>query len=314
MTQSTLMEWTDQTLADYGKVPVRMNHRLHLHPLFSDGALARLLENVERSDYYVNTMDVSEHNVRSRREGEIRDLPGDKVLEAVNSGQIWILVLKPDRIEPGYRTILREIYDEIASKQPGFKSSFEKLSILISSPRIQVYYHCDIPGQSLWQVRGNKTVYVYPNRAPFLEQAALEKIVLGEAHEISLRYDAKFDKDATIFDLNPGEMLHWPLNCPHRIVNGDSVNISFTTEHFTAPIRRTYHVNFANGVLRHRLGFNQLGTATRGPSYWGKYGLGLAYKAAGLHKKRLSTLMVDFQVDPTVPRSVRTIPRYEYKR
>lgn len=314
MTLATILDWTDRNLADFGKSPVRMTHSLHTHPLFSDASLARLLQGIERSDYYVNTMDVSAHNVRSRREGEIRDLPGDKVLEAVKSGQIWILVLKPDRVEPGYKAILRDIYDEIASKQPGFKSSFEKLSILISSPGIQVYYHCDIPGQSLWQVRGNKKVYVYPNNAPYLEQAALEKIVLGEAHEISLRYDPKFDDAATVFDLQPGEMLHWPLNCPHRIINGDNVNISFTTEHFTTPIRRTYHVNFANGLLRHRLGMNKLSTTTTGPAYWSKFGLGLAYKASGLHKKRLNTLKVDFQVDPAAPKSVRTIPGYEYKR
>ena len=66
----------------------------------------------------------------------------------------------------------------MAETVPGFSPFRTKMTVLISSPDIQVYYHCDVPGQTLWQVRGNKTVSVYPNRAPFLEQAALERIVL----------------------------------------------------------------------------------------------------------------------------------------
>jgi hypothetical protein len=313
MPRPTILKWDSHSLANFGKIPLMLEHDLHRHELFSDAALERLLESVERPNYYVNTMDVTAQNLRSRREGEIRDLSGAQVLEAVRNGQIWILLLKPDDAEPGYRKIVRDIYDEIAAKQPGFRSAFEKITILISSPRIQVYYHCDVPGQSLWQVRGRKTVYVYPNREPFLEQPALEKIVLGEAHEISLSYDAGFDQHATVFELQPGQMLHWPLNAPHRISNGDCVNVSFTTEHFTPDIRRMYHVNFANGVLRQRFGLSNLQQEIRGGAYWGKLGLSLAYRATGMHKRRRKRLAVDFRVDPSAPRGVRDIPAYQFQ-
>jgi hypothetical protein len=72
----------------------------------------------------------------------------------------------------------------------GFKSFNHTMSILISSPKVQAYYHADVPGQTLWQVRETKRVYVYPNTPPFLPQAALAKLVLGEAHEISLKLRA----------------------------------------------------------------------------------------------------------------------------
>lgn len=313
MCASPILNWTPEKTARFGREPLMLEHALHQHPLFADEALERLLERVERPDYYVNTMDVTSQNLRSRREGEISGLSGAEVLEAVKSGRIWILLLQPDRLEAGYRDILDSIYDEIAARQPGFKTSFRKLTILISSPRVQVYYHCDIPGQSLWQVRGNKTVYVYPNRAPFLKQPELERIVLGEAHEISLGYDPDFDRDAMVFDLQPGQMLHWPLNAPHRISNGDCVNVSFTTEHFTPDIRRMYHVNFANGVLRSRLGLQHLSQQISGPSYWAKAGVGFAYKAAGMHKRRRKSLAVDFQVDPTALGGVRDIDGYKYQ-
>lgn len=312
--EQSIVGWQADTARDFGAKPLRLDHALHRSPLFSDAALARLIEGSKRQNYYVNTMDVDAHNVRSRREGVFLDISGAAVLEAVRRGQIWILIQSPDQVDPAYGGLLETIYAEMAARVPGFQPFRTKMTVLISSPRIQVYYHCDVPGQTLWQVRGNKSVYVYPSRAPFLEQPALERIVLGEAHEISLRYDPRFDDSAVVYDLQPGQMLHWPLNAPHRIVNADCVNVSFTTEHFTDEIRRTYHVNFANGVLRNRLGLSDLSRGITGPTYWSKLLVGGAYKASGANKKRAQVFNIDFAVDPDAPRGVRSIPPYEYRK
>lgn len=309
---ASLIEWDEPALSQFGRKPLRLMHQVHRHELFSDEALARLLDNPQRGDYYVNTMNIDAHDTRSRREGEIRDLPGRDVLRAVAEGRLWILFLRPERAEPRYEALLEEIYREIASHQPGFSAKHLKLSILISSPNIQVYYHSDIPGQSLWQVRGRKRVYVYPNHEPFLGQAALERIAAGEAHEFSLPYDPSFDEHATIYDIEPGQMLHWPLHCPHRIVNGDCLNVSFTTEHFTPAIRRNFIVQCANNVLRQRFGREHLSQDTTGPGYWAKFGLAAAWKLSGSRKRRRKVLDVDFRVDPEAPGGVRDIEPYEY--
>ena len=182
--------------------------------------------------------------------------------------------------------MLREIYAELEARVPGFKSYKHKMSILISSPKVQVYYHADVPGQTLWQVRGTKRVYVYPNTAPFLPQPGIEKIVLGEAHEVSLDYQPWFDSTPQVIDLEPGRMLHWPLNCPHRIVNADCLNVSFTTEHLTDELRNAYAVNYANGILRRTLGLQNLARPTSGLGLYARLGLAAAYKFSGLQKRR----------------------------
>ena len=56
--------------------------------------------------------------------------------------------------------------------------------ILISSPNAQVYYHADLPGQSLWQIRGTKRVYIYPPVAPFLTPEQIERIILPGSRSI----------------------------------------------------------------------------------------------------------------------------------
>jgi hypothetical protein len=308
-----ITNWDSIPQGTFGQEPMRLSHGLHQHALFTDDALARLIERSERQNYYVNTMNIDAHDTRSRREGEISGIGGQDVLDAIRKGKLWILLLSPEKAEPGYKDLVDQIYDEIGQNVPGFKPLTQKMSLLISSPGIQVYYHCDVPGQTLWQVRGQKKVYVYPNRPPYLPQANLEKIVLNEAHEISLPYDVSYENEAVVYDLMPGEMLHWPLNCPHRIVNQDSVNVSFTTEHFTPAIRRSFIVNYANGVLR-RQGLANLSQNTEGLGYWTKLGVAGAYKYSGLAKKRRQVFKIDFQVDPSAPRGVRDIPAYEFQK
>ncbi len=310
----SILHWDGLDIAKFSKVPMQISHHLHESALFGDDALAQLIENSDRENYYVNTMDIDAHDTSTRREGETGNLSGEEALKAVANGHIWYLLMQPQKIDPRYGELVDHIYEDIGHKIPGFKATMRKMSILVSSPKVQVYYHCDVPGQTLWQIRGSKKVYVYPNREPYLDQPSLEKVVLNEAHEISIPYRPEFDDDAEVYDLQPGQMLHWPLNAPHRIVNNDCVNVSFTTEHFTDEIRRKFIVNKANGILRHRLGLNPRSQDTGGLSYWLKYGIAGAYKISGLQKQRRLSFHVDFTVDPNAPLGVRTIDGYEFRK
>ena len=142
----------------------------------------------------------------------------------------------------------------------------------------------------------------------------IERIVLGEAHEISLDFEPWFDEHATVVDLVPGRMLHWPLNCPHRIVNGDSMNVSFTTEHWTPALRNAYAVNYANGILRSRLGLKNLSQPASGPALHARMAIAGAWKLTGAQKARQHRFKIDFKVDPSAPNSVRDIPAYDLKK
>ena len=255
-------------------------------------------------------MDVTSHHPSTRRQGTLEGLSGADALDAVRTGQIWILLQQPHLLDNRYAEVLRAIYAELALRIEGFKSFNRRMSILISSPRVQVYYHADVPGQTLWQVRGAKRVYVYLNTPPFLPQAALEKIVLGEAHEMALNYEPWFDARAEVIDLEPGRMLHWPLNCPHRIVNQDCLNVSFTTGHMTRELRNADAVNYANGVLRRALGLERLPRPESGLGLYARLGLVAAHKYSGARARRKTARSIDFRVDPQAPQGVRTVPAF----
>ena len=241
-------------------------------------------------------------------------MSGAEALEAVRKGHIWILLQQPHEIDGGYGDLLRGIYAELEERVPGFKSYKHKMSILISSPKVQVYYHADVPGQTLWQVRGTKRVYVYPNTAPFLPQDRIEKIVLGEAHEVSLAYEPWFDEYAEVIDLEPGRMLHWPLNCPHRIVNADCLNVSFTTEHMT---RRA--AQRLRRQLRQRHPAPDVAGAEPRPATIGARALRAARPGGGAQVlgrpgAQQGGFKVDFAVDPGAPFGYRNIPAIEFRK
>jgi len=309
-----LADWQPHHVSLFGEHILHLKHRLAESALFSDAALAKLIENTQPAHLYVNTMDRRSHNPRSRREGAIDELSGMAALEAVRTGNIWINIHKLGETDRRYAELLDDIFGEFERRVPGLKTYKRSMTLLISSPNVNVYYHCDVPGQMLWQMRGVKRVYVYPNKAPFLSQPYMEKVVLGEAHETGMPYDPWFDEYAQSIDLQPGEMLYWPLNCPHRVVNHDCLNVSMTTEHWTDELRNVYAVNYANGILRRALGAKTLSRATSGPSFWGKAALAATMKKTGLQKLNQRRRLIDFAVDPKAPDSVRDIPAYALGR
>ncbi len=311
---AVISDWKSRHAELFGEHILRLKHRLHESPLLADDALARLIEATPPEHCYINTMDRKAHNPRTRREGALKGLSGAEALQAVRGGNIWINIHRPDTTDPNYRDLLESIFAEFESRVPGLKTYKHSMTLLISSPNVQVYYHCDVPGQMLWQIRGAKNVYVYPNTAPFLSHADMEKIILGEAHETGMPYQPWYDEYAQKIELKPGEMLYWPLNCPHRVVNQDCLNVSVTTEHWTDELRNVYAANFANGILRRTSPSRKLSRATSGPSFWGKLGLAAAYRFAGLQNGRQRKRLIDFAVDPTAPDGIRDIPAYAFSR
>ena len=121
----------------FGEHILHLKHRLAESALFSDAALARLIENTPPAHLYVNTMDKRSHNPRSRREGAIDGLSGAEALEAVRAGNIWINIHKLGETDPAYAELLDEIFGEFEGRVPGLKTYKRSMTLLISSPKVQ---------------------------------------------------------------------------------------------------------------------------------------------------------------------------------
>jgi hypothetical protein len=159
----------------------------------------------------------------------------------------------------------------------------------------------------LWQVSGRKRVYVYAPKPPFLTARALEDIALT-GFEFKLDYEQAFDQHAQVFELEPGGMLTWPLNSPHRIENHDCLNISITTEHWTDANRRSQKVNLANAILRQHLHWAPRSRSIHGMGYLAKTVLQAAWRrspwAASTQRAHRP---VEFCLSPDAPEGVRDL-------
>jgi hypothetical protein len=281
----------------WGKHTVKLRHTLAGRDLFSDESLARLIETIEPRHMDISTMgdDVSTWGHCDRG-----GLPGDQVLEAVRRGRIWINMMAIDKVDPRFAEVLDSMYAELQAAIPEFKTFKRKLGLLISSPGAKVFYHFDVPGQGLWQIRGQKKIWIYPPTEPFLLPTNVENVVRSLDKE-DVPYQPWYDEHAESYVLNPGDMLHWSLNGPHRIENQDVLNVSLTTEHWTDEIRRSYAMNYGNGVLRRDAHWRPRTRTTSGPAFWAKAGLTAAYRFSGVQKKTAYQRLLSYRVDPDAP-------------
>lgn len=251
-----LTNWTSELSRDFGRVPVLADHNLHERAMFSDAGIADLLDRYPRHMFNLYTMNNDPSNEgRLFRRGSAGDLTGAEILQAINRGRLWLNLRAVNDHLPEYEALCMEMFAELDEKVPGLKTLKRDCGFLISSPKARVFYHLDVPCVTLWQLRGTKTFHVYPKGEPFARDEQIEAIVLRETEE-EIDYDPAFEANRTTYELTPGKMANWPQTAPHRIDNGDSVNISLSCEFQSVPSLVYANALFTNGILRRKLGMS----------------------------------------------------------
>lgn len=310
MSDTIFPDWQQADAGRWGNAQLRLRHRWHESPLFARDALASLIDRYPAEHYALVRTSVRGDAGRVWREGDIGDFSGAEVIDALSRGAMWLNLRNVHLVDPRYGVLLERSYAELARRVPGFRPRALRMGILISSPSVQVHYHADLPGQALWQIAGHKRVHVYPAREPYLPAAALETIALTGV-EVGMRYDPAFEREATVFDLAPGEMLHWPLNAPHRVDNHDCLNVSATTEHWTPEIRRSQMVTMANGVLRQHLRIAPSSRRLHGAGFWAKAALQAAWRRSPWARRaQRQQRPIDFRLAHDAAGGVRDIAPY----
>ena len=200
---------------------------VHKSPLFSADTLAELIERYPR-EHYSLVQTGARGSSRVWREGEIGDLGGRQVMDAISRGGLWLNMRDVGAVDRRYREMLDGMFEEIAAKVPGFRRANHQESILISSPDAQVYYHADLPGQAPDPDRRPQAgLCLSEHGAVSSRRSMLEDIAVFDV-EVDIPYEPWYDKHARVFDIGPGQMLNWELNAPHRVENLDTFSVSMT--------------------------------------------------------------------------------------
>jgi hypothetical protein len=296
-----ISDWTLEKGGALTRENLAFAHNLHERPMFSDEGLAELLDRYPRDKLGVFTMGEDPVAWTTWRRGSAGSLSGEQLLAAAQAGRIWLNLRETNRLLPQYARLCDEIFADKAAHAPGLKTFKRDLGVLISSANAQVFYHLDVALVSLWQIRGEKRVWVYPPADPFVTDEALERILLRETAE-QFAFDPAWDAGAELYELTPGRMVTWKQNAPHRIENGPMLNVSLSIEFMTPQALLRANVIYANAVLRRRLGARRpriQGGFT--PAAVAKLAVARGAKALKLHKPNPRVLPQTFRLDECQP-------------
>jgi hypothetical protein len=210
----------------YPECPVSLEHELCEHPLLRLEALAELATRIRSADVEYN-----EGNVPiglDPADTPANGLSVEETVRSIEQCQSW-MVLKFVEQDPAYRELLDSTLSEvepIVRPKTGEMLKTEAF-IFLSSPNAVTPFHFDPEHNILIQIRGRKTMTIFP--------ADDEELVKGEAHETfhagghrNLPWDDGFESKGEIFELLPGRAVYVPVKAPHWVRNGPEVSISLS--------------------------------------------------------------------------------------
>ncbi len=302
--------WTDKETKAFRKSTIQVQHRLNETGLFTDDALARLIDKHPNNMVDVCAMARNPELFNRHQTVDFRGVDGAIIIDLVKRGQLWVNIREGMTKHKEYKEVMDKLLDELEA-HTGVRNNRNKCygGILVSSKTAKVAFHCDATQTILWHIRGTKHAYVYPINDKFLPDKAYEKIVIGEPDE-DVSYVPEFDSDAQVFELHGGEMVTWRHPSPHRVEN-KTFCVSMVTEFCTKDTTLYNLVSIANGLMRRHLGLNpNIRNASKFNNFC-KLGTGFALRTLGADRIHQRKDLVQFKLNPDSPEVLTKIEPYE---
>ena len=298
---SLIPAWTDTDRSQFMSQSLVFRHGLLETGLFTDEALARLLESHPDHLTDVNLYDIHEDGTYRVRTGTRGGLSGDQLLARVREGRLWINLRHAHIRDGNGDSLVERFFGELTDHNPGFRAFGLSPNLLISAPQARVPYHADTPGVVLIHLAGRKRIWIYPNSGKFLRDEAMERVALRETTE-DLPYDPAWDADAVCYELEPGQAVAWPYNAPHRVDNQGTFNVSLSCEFMTWAARLRHGSYYTNGTLRRRFGLSPKPVAETGPAgRAARWALSTVFKKLKVNRAAEARFETEFNVAQGTP-------------
>ncbi|MEZ6067237.1 MAG: cupin-like domain-containing protein [Planctomycetaceae bacterium] len=234
----------------FSREPFLIRHSLNDHPLFK---VERLLELARRLpdrciEYNAGEIPMSIEHERTPLNG----LSPEETIRRIAECKSW-MVLKYVEQDGQYRELLEECLELVRPHSeriaPGMCGA--QAFVFLTSPGSVTPYHIDPEHNFLLQIRGGKTIHMYDGRdRQLLTEEHLEKFYCDKGRNIP--YQDWYEERAWVFDLQPGDGLHFPVTYPHWVQNQNEVSISFSITFRTPDLDRRRSLYQLNAGLREK--------------------------------------------------------------
>ena len=278
---------------------ISISHNLHALDHFYDDALAGV---IDRHPEEFLDICVEGSFSTCRRNG----FTGTQLIEAVKLGKFWLNLRNIDQIDHDIGHMINDLHDQ-SDAVLGRKGSSRIGGLLISSPSASVGYHFDLTDVTLWHIRGQKRIYIYPDSEPFIMSEDIQNVVLAEGVE-KIPYNPEFDKAAKAYDLEPGQMISWPHLSPHRVENVSGLNVSLSLESLSLQSRFTIGAHFFDAFLRSRLNMSLFAQSDIRAIQIPKAVLAVLIRKAGLTRAHHAGTYYKYDLDKNFPGFLKPNP------
>ncbi|HEX8364659.1 MAG TPA: cupin-like domain-containing protein [Allosphingosinicella sp.] len=237
----------------YPNRPGLLRHEMRGHPLLTLKALVALAQRIRPVDAEYNRADlpIGVDPAATPANG----LSAAETIRSIERCGSW-MVLKFIEQDPAYRALLDEALAPLRPLVGAVTGEMLKTEgfIFISSPGAVTPFHFDPEHNILLQIRGSKTMTVFP--------AGDEELASGERHEAfhqgghrNLPWNDAFAARGEPFALAPGDAIYVPVKAPHWVKNGPEPSISLS---ITWRSEWSFHEEYAHGFNRllRRAGLN----------------------------------------------------------
>jgi hypothetical protein len=210
----------------YPEIPGTIAHGLADHPLFETEALVALAQRMRATDVEYNKADLP-IGVDSMAV-EANGLSLADTIRSIERNGSW-MVLKFVEQDPLYRALLHDTLAELKATVGPVTGEMLKMEgfIFVSSPNAMTPFHFDPEHNILLQIRGSKTMTVFPPDD--------EEVVASTSHEAfhmgghrNLPWRDEVAPKGRAFTLDPGNAIYVPVMSPHFVRNGPGPSVSFS--------------------------------------------------------------------------------------
>ncbi len=238
----------------YPETPGALTHGLCDHPLLTLDALVHLARALPAASVEYNPALIP---IGIKPEDTPQStLSIEETIRSIEENGSW-MVLKRIEQHPEYARLLKDTLselEEITRTKTGAMLGQEGF-IFISSPQAVTPFHFDPEHNILLQIRGEKTMTVFPkDDERIVDPRAHEDFHLGRHHR-NLDWHEEFADVRTDFPLRPGDAVHMPVKIPHWVKVGDEVSISLSITWRSEWSYREADARALNSLLR-RAGLN----------------------------------------------------------
>ncbi|WP_313808655.1 cupin-like domain-containing protein [Sphingobium sp.] len=228
----------------------KLSHELAGHALLTLEALAGLAERMPAAsvEYNLGRLPLGVRPEDTPANG----LTLGETIRTIETNGSWAVLKNVER-DAAYGALLDRALGELAplvDRRTGPMLHREAF-IFLSSPGSVTPFHMDPEHNILLQIRGEKTMTVFPAGDEELVPAIQSETFHAGGHR-NLNWQEGFRDRGMAVTLRPGDAIHVPVKAPHFVENGPSVSVSLSVTWRSERSVAEGELHSFNALLRRR--------------------------------------------------------------